>query len=54
MTVEEIFGELAGGVLGYHQHAFALVLFCDLLGGDLLLLNLYVILFCQPAQRLGV
>ncbi len=54
MAVEEVLSELPGGILGDHEHALALILFCQLLGGDLLLLNFDVIFLCQPAESLGV
>jgi hypothetical protein len=54
VAVEEVLRELAGGVLGDNEHALALILLGELLGGDLLLLDLDVVFFCQVAERLGV
>lgn len=54
VAVEEVLSELPGGVLRHNENALALILFGQLLGGDLTLLYLYMVLFGQPAERLRV
>ena len=54
VAVEEVLYKLLGGILGDNEHALALILFGEFLGGDLLLLNLNMVFLCQPAERLGV
>ncbi len=54
MTVEEVLGELAGGVLCHHQDALALILLLYILGGDLFLLYLDIVFLRQVTERFGI